>query len=108
MVTLLTGPNTYAISRALTAKRASFNGETELFDGAELDASRLPDLFQGVSLFSTERLIVIRGASDNKTLWTDLERWVETVPKETEIVLVESSPDKRTKTFKTLQKHATI
>lgn len=108
MITLLTGPNTYAISEALRERARSFDGEVEKLDAAELEPRNLPDLFMGASLFATERLIVLRGSSAHKAIWSELEQWIERVPKETEIVFVESNPDKRTKTYKLLQKHATV
>lgn len=108
MITLLTGTNTFAIAEAIRERVGTFDGEVEKLDAVELEPRNLPDLFMGASLFSPNRLIVLRGASANKTLWPELEQWVERVPKETEILLIETSPDKRTKTYKLLQKHATI
>ena len=86
----------------------AFDGEAETYDAAELEPRRLPDLFMGATLFATNRLVVIRGAAQNKTVWVDLEQWIERVPDETDIVLVEPSPDKRTRTYKLLQKHGTV
>lgn len=108
MITLLTGANTYAIAQAIRAKRQGFDGEVETYDASELETRHLPDLFMGASLFAANRLIVIKGAATNKTLWSDLEQWVERVPAETDIFLVESSPDKRTRTFKLIQKHGAV
>lgn len=108
MITLLTGPNTFAIAETIRAKSKAFEGDIESLDASELEPRNLPDLFMGASLFSPERLIVIRGVATNKTLWTELEQWIERVPAETEIILIEANPDKRTKTYKQLQKHATI
>lgn len=108
MITLLTGPNSYAISHQLHLLRQGFSGEAESYDAAELEPRQLPDLLMGATLFAPERLVVIRGAAANKTIWSALEQWVERVPAETNVVLVEPSPDKRTKTYKLLQKHATI
>lgn len=108
MITLLTGPNTYTIAKALREKSRTFAGEAETYDAGDLESRQLPDLFTGATLFSPQRFIVIRSAASNKSLWTDLEQWVERVPQETEIILVEPSPDKRTKTYKQLQKHGTI
>jgi len=108
MITLLTGPNTYTISEAIRGAASTFDGEMERYDGSELEAHQLPDLFMGGTLFSPNRLIVLRDVAANKQLWSDLEQWIERVPDETSILMVESNPDKRTKTFKTLQKHATV
>jgi DNA polymerase-3 subunit delta len=108
MITLLTGPNSYAISMSIQDKKKVFEGEAETFDAAELEPKHLPDLFRGASLFAANRLIIIRSPASNKTLWTELEQWIEQTPDETDIVLIESSPDKRTKTYKQLQKHGTV
>lgn len=108
MITLLTGPNTFAIAEVIRERAGAFVGEVEKLDASELEPRNLPDLFMGASLFSPNRLIVLRGASTNKTLWSELEQWIERVPAETEILLVDNNPDKRTKTYKLLQKHATI
>lgn len=108
MITLLTGPNTYAISRSLHEATKHFEGDVERYDGSELEARHLPDIFTGISLFSPKRLIVLRDISANKPLWSELEKWVEHIGEDTTVYLVESNPDKRTKTYKLLQKHATI
>lgn len=108
MITVLTGANTYAISEAIRERTAAFSGEVEKLDASEVEPRSLPDLFMGATLFSPQRLIVLRGVSANKTLWTELEQWIGRVPEETEILLVETNPDKRTRTYKLLQKHATI
>lgn len=108
MITVLTGANSYAISEAIRDRTTAFTGEVEKLDASEVEARNLPDLFMGATLFSSQRLIVLRGASANKTLWTELEQWIERVPEETEILLVDTNPDKRTRTYKLLQKHATI
>lgn len=108
MITVLTGPNSYAIAEAVRERVKGFDGEAEKLDAGELEPRHLPDLFMGASLFSPNRLVVLRGASTNKTLWSELEQWIERVPKETEILLIETNPDKRTRTYKLLQKHATV
>lgn len=108
MITLLTGSNSYAITQTIRDKRHAFSGEVETYDAAELETRHLPDLFTGTTLFAPERMVVIRGAATHKTLWGELEQWIGRVPDETEVLLVDASPDKRTKTYKQLQKHATI
>ena len=108
MITLLAGPNTYARNEALRAKVAAFKGDVERYDGSELELKQLPDIFMGASLFSQERLIILRDIGGNKALWSELEPWIARVPPETEIVLVELQPDKRTKTYKALQKHGQV
>ena len=108
MITLLSGTNTYATSRYLRTQMDSFEGDITKLEGAEIEANQLGDLFMGATLFSARRMVVLRDVSQSKQLWADLEPWIERVPDETELYLVEANPDKRTKTYKMLQKHATV
>lgn len=78
----------------------------ERVSGEELMPERLGELFQGVSLFTPQRMVIMRHASQNKVLWEALGEWVSKVPEETDVVIVENIPDKRTKTFKLLVKVA--
>lgn len=107
VITLLTGDNTYETEQQLKALISDFSGEVEKFDGVELTLEMLPDLFMGVTLFATERLVVIKNASQNKTVWSDLSDWLEKAG-DTDVVLIEPKADKRTKTYKWLQKNAKI
>jgi DNA polymerase-3 subunit delta len=111
--TLLYGPNSYAVRSEITAAAASFlsaHGEhgIERYDGAELKADDLPEVLQGASLFSAERLVIIHGADKNKPLWVALGEWIERIPDEVQVILAADQPDKRTKTFKALQKHGEV
>lgn len=108
MITLLTGPNNFAIAETLRNKKRGFSGDVESFDASELESKNLPDIFMGATLFSSQRFVIIKGSSLNKSLWSELEPWIERIPPETEIFLVDESPDKRTKTYKQLQKHGKI
>lgn len=108
MITVLTGENSFEIARALDAIIESFGGTPEKFDGSELELAQLPDLLLGGMLFASERLIIIKELSANKALWDVLPEWLEKVSADTRIVLVEPKPDKRTKTFKELKKHADV
>lgn len=109
MITLLVGSNTYAVREFLdeTSKRYDSHGISR-HGGGELSEDNLPELLQGASLFASERLVIIKDASSNKNIWGELAEWLEKVPEEIHLVLQESSPDKRTKTYKTLQKTAEI
>lgn len=113
MIILLTGTNGFAIRQTLDTLVGNFlnkNGAhaLERVDGESFDATRLPELLQGASLFASERLVLLRDASKNKPLWEALGEWTDRVPKEVVLVLVESAPDKRTRTYKQLQKHGRI
>lgn len=108
MITVLVGENSFENERALLRIVANFDGEAERFDGEALELKQLPDLLMGMSLFATKRLVVIKNMSANKSLWNSFENWIEKVSDDIHLVLVDIKPDKRTKTYKTLQKNATI
>lgn len=108
MITVLTGDNSFELTRALDGIVKSFNGTAEKFDGDSLSLSQLPDLLMGGTLFASERLVVIRELSDNKQLWAVLPEWLERMDPDVHVVLVEPKPDKRTKTFKDLKKYAEV
>lgn len=113
MIILLTGTNAFALRQTLDTLVGNFlhkNGAhaLERVDGETFDEQRLPELLQGGSLFAAERLVLLRDASKNKSLWEALGEWTDRVPKEVVLVLIESAPDKRTRTYKQLQKHGRI
>lgn len=108
MITVLTGDNSFELTRALDGIVKSFNGTAEKFDGDSLSLSQLPDLLMGGTLFASERLVVIRELSDNKQLWAVLPEWLERMDPDVHVVLVEPKPDKRMKTFKDLKKYAEV
>ncbi len=107
MIHLLLGENTYATEQRLKQIVAQFGGEVEKLDGSELTIEIMPDLFMGQTLFAQERLIVIKKVSENKAIWSLLGEWLDRVG-DTIVVLIEEKLDKRTKTYKWLQKKAQI
>lgn len=107
MITLITGENDFAVREAVSQLVAEFDGDPEKIDGAEVELAALPDLLMGTSLFSAQRLVIIDQLSAS-SVWVHLEDWVENVSDDVHLVLVEPKPDKRTRTYKALQKRATI
>lgn len=108
MITLLIGENSFENEQKLREIKAQFNGTSEIVDGAELELKQLPDLLMGATLFATSRLVVMKRLSENKTLWNGFESWISRVSDDIHLVLIEPKPDKRTRTFKELQKIATV
>lgn len=106
MIYLLCGPNTYLREQALD----EIIGDTvpERIDGEVLETRDLPDLLAGQTLFSTQRMIIIRGLSENSTVWAEATNYLDTVPDTTTVVVVEAKPDKRSPTYKLLQEVATV
>jgi DNA polymerase III delta subunit len=108
VITLLTGENSFENEHVLRDIVSSFDGAVERVDGTELDIKQLPDLLMGISLFANRRLVVIKNLSENKPLWSQFGDWIGRISPDIHLVLVESKPDKRTITYKNLQKEAQI
>lgn len=108
MITLLTGENSYEIHQRLRQLEAEFQDTVERIDGAELELHNLSDLISGTSLFHQKRMIVIRDLSSNKTIWEKLPDWLDRTSDDIHLVIVEPKPDKRTKTYKALQKSSSV
>ncbi len=108
MITVLTGENSFEVNRTLQGIVRAFDGRAEKIDGSELDLKQIPDLLMGATLFSSNRLVVIKNLSENKTVWPIFADWLPRVSDDIHLVLVESKLDKRTKTYKDLQKLATV
>lgn len=110
MIYLLFGENDYALARGSERIRDAFveaHGDDSIatYEGDQVQPSDLPQLLQGQSLFADAKLVIIREASANKSLWEGLGDFLENHA-EVDLLLVESKPDKRTRTFKWLQKNA--
>ncbi len=108
MITLLTGTNTFQIERELKALIDAFDGHAERIDGSNLEIKQLPDVLMGATLFAPTRLVIVKGLSDNKSVWTDLYQWLPRVSDDIHLVLVDGKPDKRTVTYKDLKKIAKV
>lgn len=108
MITLLTGENSFEVREALQKLIADFSGTPERIDGAALTLASLPDLFMGVSLFATERLVIIDQLSASSAVWEKLPEWLPRITDEIHVVLLEPKLDKRTSTYKALKGVVTI
>ena len=108
MITLLTGENSFEIKRALDRLVNEFDGTPEYVNGDDLQVRQLPDVLTGSTLLAETRLVIIKDLADNKTVWNSLDDWLERIPSSIHVVLVESKLDKRTKTYKSLQKLAKV
>jgi DNA polymerase-3 subunit delta len=108
MITVLTGENSYEIDVALRAIISSFKGRPERLDGASLELRQLPDLLMGGTLFSEERLIIIRGITENAALKSQLHEWLDRVDDSIHLILIDEKLDKRTVLYKDLKKKANL
>lgn len=108
MITWLVGENSFEIHEAQQAIENSFHGQSEYIDATDLTIAQLPDLLMGTSLFSFDRLVIIRGISDNKALWDKLPEWLARINSSIHVVFIDKKPDKRTLSYKALKTAATI
>lgn len=113
MIHLLYGPNAYGIRQAqqalVAAARADYGSHgVERYDGEALTAGALTDVLRGASLFAPQKLVVLSDVSRNRAVWEALAEHLPQLPEGVDVCLVETAPDKRTKTFKLLQKIASL
>ena len=107
MIILLTGDNVYEINKKLAQLVAGHASEPEYFHVDMMQPGDVGDIFQGMSLFSLNRMVVLKRASENTDVW---EKIAELSDKEsdTTVILVEPKVDKRTKSYKTIAKNADV
>lgn len=113
MIQLLSGENTYEIrvrrARILAEFRAEHTDDAiTIADGTSLNTSELPQLLLGASLFAPERLVVIDDASSVKDTWDKIADILPEIGEGVDLLLVAPAADKRTRTYKWLQKHAEV
>ena len=108
MITWLIGENTFEVREALKAIEASFSGTPEKVDATEITLAQLPDLLMGVSLFASERLVIIRDITANTALWEKLPDWLARINDDIHVVFIDTKPDKRTTGFKALKAAANV
>jgi DNA polymerase-3 subunit delta len=103
-----TGENTYEITQTekqITSEFIEKHGQHSLekVDGETLDPRNFSGLLQGATLFAAAKLVVIKDLAKNKLAWEALGDWLDRVPADTTLILIDPSPDKRTKTYKLLK-----
>ncbi|MGH7218642.1 MAG: DNA polymerase III subunit delta [Candidatus Microsaccharimonas sp.] len=108
MITWLVGENSFEVREALKGIESTFNGTAERVDGLELTLASLPDLLMGMSLFATERLVVISDISHNSSLWEKLPDWLPRINDTIHLVFIDAKPDKRTTSYKALKAAAEL
>lgn len=108
MIQLLCGENDFELTKKLAQLRSDFDGESERYDGAGLNVEQLADIFAGQTLFALKRCIIIDSPSTNGELWQNMAVWANRLSDDTQLILVEPKPDKRTSTYKWLKKNADV
>ena len=72
----------------------------EIIEGPEITPSDLPSIFYGTTLFSPTRKILIRDLSANKSIYPELEKYLDTPH---QVVILDLKLDQRTTTYKALK-----
>lgn len=72
----------------------------EIIEGADLELTTLPSIFQGASLFADTRNILIRDLSANKPVFDKLPDYLDTPHN---VIIQEIKLDKRSNTYKILK-----
>lgn len=106
MIYCLVGENSFA--RRLELKKLIGDAGARQYDGGEMAPADLATALAGQSLFGGDEVVVIDDASGNKPLWDALGAWFEKLDADTTLILCDTKPDKRTKTYKSLQSRAKI
>lgn len=113
MITVLSGSNTQAIREKLAAIKEAFIKQhgsegVETVAGEQLQPEQLNSLLSGATLFALDRLVIVRGLSENKLVAEQYLKVLDSISDQTQVVLVEGGLDKRTVFYKTLKKQAEL
>lgn len=108
VIIALTGENDYELTKKVAQFKDGFDGAVERYEGAGLSSEQLADIFAGQTLFTLKRMIIIDMPSLNADLWQNMPVWAQRLSGDTEIVLIEPKPDKRTSVYKWLKKNADV
>ena len=104
MIVSLVGNNPIRIAEELAALRKQNSAEVERFDGETLTESSLFSVVSGATLFANTRFVIIKNLSLNTRVWDMLLAQANRVSSDTTVVLIDDKLDKRTKSYKQLQK----
>lgn len=106
MIQLIFGDNSYKKQQELSSLLENFSSQDiERYDGSKLTPDFISQLLTSASLFSNKRLIILREVSSNKSAWEKLGDVANNDDDEITTILLEDEIDKRTKTYKLLQKN---
>lgn len=105
MIYLLFGENEFLKKQRLDELVAAEGATLSRIDGEDLTIGKWQELLIGQTLFSVEQLTVVRDLSQSE-IWSVLPE--VTRQSENTIVLLEPKVDKRTRTYKWLQKNAKL
>jgi DNA polymerase-3 subunit delta len=108
MIITLTGKNDFLLQRRydeLTSEFLAAEGDLALerIDAAETSLNDITDAVASVPFLASRKMVVVKELSANKQAADNIEQIISATSPTTELVIVESSPDKRTAYFKNLK-----
>jgi len=108
MITTITGTNTYLVRARLDEQVADFVNTygdlgLEKIDADEATYERITEALQSIPFLAEKKLVVIKNPGAQKQLNEQFADLLPTIPDSTDVILVETKPDKRTSFYKTLK-----
>lgn len=97
MIRIFTGDDRVRAKREIEKILGS---DYEVIEGVDLEATDLPTVFYGNSLFTDKRKVLIRDLNENKAAWEKLPEYLESPH---EIIIWEGKIDKRTTLYKEIK-----
>lgn len=105
MIHLYHGDNDFEIKQQVALIKDRFSKQYGAENVIKPDLSEIDNVLaelMNASLFSENRLVILEGVFSNKVLVEKLPEVLSLIPETTEVVIIDSKPDKRTKLYKTL------
>lgn len=103
---LITG-DSYLVDMKLSELKANFldshpQGLIERVDPDDISLNKIQEILGSTSLFSSDKLVIVRGLGLNKNVAGDIEQIFESIADNVELILVEKVLDKRSIYYKFL------
>lgn len=108
MIYLLTGANRAALYLRLKDLEQSSQVTPERIDADDVTPAELGERLRTQSLFDAKRFVVVYDAATQKDSWRVIGEVVDIIDEAMTLVLVDPTIDRRSKTYKLLQKFAQI
>jgi DNA polymerase III subunit delta len=113
MITVLTGENRFVLQQELQRIVGSFVAEhtdmaLEQIDGEDAEFDRIREALQSMPFLASKKLVVLRNPGANKQFVESAESLLLDLSEVTDVVIVETKPDKRTAYYKFLKKHTDL
>jgi DNA polymerase-3 subunit delta len=109
MITTLTGSNQYMVDEDLHKQLSDYEKEygdfaVEKIDGQEAEYSLIEGSINNLPFLSPKKLIILKYPSSNKDFIKNARNLLEDIPDSNELIILETSLDKRTDYYKFLKK----